>query len=228
MNLKGIFIDFGGTLAYVNANTYSQFENMLVSTLKKHRRSTCLADVDSTLAKLYKRNTSGDFETPIQYWTTFLKDQGIPAEQKLVRDLEDVRENLWTKAFILYDDVLPTLSSLREKYKLALVSNCSMGMRDAINALNLTKFFENLILSYEVGVRKPEEKIYLAALKAVSLKASECIFVADEISDLEGARNVGMSSMLVRQGSSTLSEAKNPSFKPDFECNHISEITQFL
>jgi putative hydrolase of the HAD superfamily len=103
-----------------------------------------------------------------------------------------------------------------------------MGMRDAINALNLTKFFENLILSYEVGVRKPEEKIYLAALKAVSLKASECIFVADEISDLEGARNVGMSSMLVRQGSSTLSEAKNPSFKPDFECNHISEITQFL
>jgi len=228
MNLKGILIDFGGTLAYVNPNAYNQYENMLVATLNKHGHSTCLEEVDSTLAKLYKGNTSGEFKTPRQYWTTFLRDEGIAAEQKLVRDLDAVRKHLWTKAFVLYDDVLPTLSSLREKYKLALVSNCSMGTRDAINGLNLTKFFKNLILSYEVGVRKPEEKIYLVALKAVSLKASECIFVADEISDLEGARNAGISSMLVRQGSSTLCETKNPSFKPDFECNRISEITQFL
>ena len=103
-----------------------------------------------------------------------------------------------------------------------------MGMRDAIDALDLTRFFEDLVLSYEVGVRKPEEQIYLAALKAVELKAGECIFVADEISDLEGARAVGMMTLLVRQGTSTFCEVNNPCFKPDFECNRVSEIVQFL
>jgi putative hydrolase of the HAD superfamily len=228
MNLKGILIDFGGTLAYVNPNTYNQYENMLVATLKKHGHSTCLEEVDSTLAKLYKRDTSGGFNDLEQYWETFLKEQGITAENKLERDLDAVRKHLWTKAFRLYDHVFLTLSSLREKYKLALVSNCSMGMRDAIDALDLTRFFEDLVLSYEVGVRKPEEQIYLAALKAVELKASECIFVADEISDLEGARAVGMMTLLVRQGTSTFCEVNNPCFKPDFECNHVSEIVQFL
>jgi HAD superfamily hydrolase (TIGR01549 family) len=228
MNIKGVFIDFGGTLAYVNPDTYSRYENMLVATLKKHGHSPWLEEVDSSLGKLYKRDTSGEFKNLREYWTTFLKDAGIAVEQKLVRDLDVVRKRVWTEAFTLYDNVLPTLSSLQAKYRLALVSNCSMGMRDVINALNLTKFFGNIVLSYEVGVRKPSARIYLAALEAGSLKAHECIFVADEISDLEGARNVGMSTVLVRQGSSTFREARDPGFEPDFECNRISEITQLL
>jgi ribonucleotide monophosphatase NagD (HAD superfamily) len=52
--------------------------------------------------------------------------------------------------------------------------------------------------------------------------------VADEISDLEGAKKLGMKTLLVRQGSNTLCEAEDPDFKPDFECEHISEITKFF
>ena len=60
------------------------------------------------------------------------------------------------------------------------------------------------------------------------MKADECMFVADEISDLEGAKKLGMRTLLVRQGSNTLCEAEDPGFKPDFECERISEITKFL
>jgi putative hydrolase of the HAD superfamily len=117
---------------------------------------------------------------------------------------------------------------LQKKYVLALVSNCGVGTIDVIKALGLAEFFEHVILSYEVRVRKPDKRIYVEALRRIGMKADECMFVADEISDLEGAKKLGMRTLLVRQGSNTLCEAEDPDFKPDFECEHISEIIKFL
>jgi len=45
---------------------------------------------------------------------------------------------------------------------------------------------------------------------------------------LEVAKKLGMRTLLVRQGSNTLCEAEDPDFKPDFQCENISEITKFL
>jgi hypothetical protein len=54
-----------------------------------------------------------------------------------------------------------------------------MGTREEINSLDLTRFFEHMSLSYEVGVRKPDKRIYLDALNALAIKGQECIFIAD-------------------------------------------------
>jgi FMN phosphatase YigB (HAD superfamily) len=70
--------------------------------------------------------------------------------------------------------------------------------------------------------------MYLDTLQCLGLGADQCIFVADEISDLEGATEVGMKTILVRQGKHTFHEAKDQKFQPDFQCNRISEITKFL
>jgi len=97
-----------------------------------------------------------------------------------------------------------------------------------IEALGLNRFFESVILSYEVGAKKPETRIYLTALRTLKLKPEECIFVADEISDLEGARKIGLKTILVRQGPHTQHENKDPTFKPDYECSNIRELLKFL
>jgi FMN phosphatase YigB (HAD superfamily) len=77
-------------------------------------------------------------------------------------------------------------------------------------------------------VRKPDKRMYLEALKCLELEAQECVFVADEISDLEGARENGLKTMLVQQGHSTFQEAKDLNFKPDFQITQISELTKIL
>jgi FMN phosphatase YigB (HAD superfamily) len=56
----------------------------------------------------------------------------------------------------LYDGVLSVLSALKAKYKLALVSNCRVGLAEVIDAVGLTPFFTSLVLSYQVGVGKPD------------------------------------------------------------------------
>lgn len=228
INVKAVLLDFGGTLAYSHLSTWNKYEKNLMATLRNHGHPMTLSQLRGALDKLYIGNTQGEFKTYLQYWTTFIKQKNMPPQTNLVNDLEAVRKQTISNLYRLYNRVIPTLSELHEKYRLALVSNCSIDTREEINNLGLAKFFEHLSLSYEVGVRKPDKRIYLDTLEALTLQGHECIFVADEISDLEGARPLKMKTLLVRQGSSTYKEAKDPNFKPDAECKRIFEITRFL
>jgi putative hydrolase of the HAD superfamily len=163
-----------------------------------------------------------------EFWSVFLEKLNIFDQRDLIDELTRARNRFFIPAVRLYDEVASTLSVLKKKYVLALVSNCGVGTIDVIKALGLAGFFEHIILSYEVKVRKPDKRIYVEALRRIGMKADECIFVADEISDLEGAKKLGIRTLLVRQGSDTLCEAEDPDLKPDFQCEHISEITEFL
>jgi HAD superfamily hydrolase (TIGR01509 family) len=228
LSIKGVLIDFGNTLAYVDEEGNRKYEQAILSILKRHGCKLRLPDVDSTLAAFYGKSSRGEMKNIEEFWRIFIEKLNVPQKESLIRDLEEVRKRLLVKAFKLYDGVFPTLLVLVRKYKLSLVSNCALGTIDVIEALGLARFFEHVTLSYDVGVRKPDRRIYLEALQAIRLDAHECVFVADEISDLEGARAVGLMTVLVRQGSNTFCEAKDPGFKPDFQCSIISEITRFL
>jgi FMN phosphatase YigB (HAD superfamily) len=52
--------------------------------------------------------------------------------------------------------------------------------------------------------------------------------VAEEASDLEGARDLGIKTMLVLQSSDAASDARDPNMIPDWECSKISEVSLFL
>jgi putative hydrolase of the HAD superfamily len=227
-NVKAILLDLGGTLTCSHQPTWNKYEKTLLSTLKNHNHPINLTQLRTALDKLYIRNTTGKFKNYTQYWTTFIKQQNIPQQTSLIKDLETARKQTISKLYRLYNHVIPKLCELHERHRLALVSNCSMNTRKEINSLDLTKYFEHMSLSYEVGARKPDKRIYVDALNALAVKGKECIFIADEISDLEGAKALRMKTLLVRQGTSTYNEAKNPNFKPNAECKRISEITRFL
>jgi len=157
-----------------------------------------------------------------------LTNLGISENSELIQQLSGLRELHLDTLFKLYDGVIPILSAWKMKYKLALVSNCPVGFSDFLKHLGLAPFFDCMILSYEVGVGKPERHIYLEALEGLGLEPDECVFVSDEISDLEGAAEIGLRTILVHQGERTTINAKDPNFRPNFICDRISEITRFL
>jgi putative hydrolase of the HAD superfamily len=227
-NVKAVLLDFGGTLVHSHEPTWQKYTRTLTLTIKNHGHPINLEQLNGDLDKVYIPNTQGKFKDYTQYWTTFLNQQHIWPDATIIQELDNIRKQTIRQLYRPYPRAIQTLSKLHQKHRLALVSNCTMSTRDEINNLGLTKFFEHMSLSYEVGVRKPDERIYLDTLKALNLEGHECIFIADEISDLEGARPLKMKTLLVRQGSSTHDEAKDPNFKPDLECRRISEITRFL
>jgi len=228
LNLKGILIDFGDTLAYIDKKENQKYEEALLSTLRSYGYLKGLNMLSSSLGRMYWNSTKGEIKDFHEFWKQLLRELGIPSEMTLIRELEEVRKRHYDSIFKLYEGAVSVLSLLEKKYKLALVSNCAVGLSGVVEHLGLTDHFDCIILSYEVGARKPNARMYFEALKCLKLEPYECVFVADEISDLEGAKEVGLKTLLVLQGSSTTREAKDPNFKPDFRCQSLSGIAKFL
>jgi HAD superfamily hydrolase (TIGR01509 family) len=226
--LKGILIDFGGTIAKIDEEDDRRFIEEIVSVLKGYGYEKTLEEVARLLHNEYRGSTKGEVKKLEEFWNLFSRDLSIPENLKLVSELIELQRSHLATVYRLYDGAIQVLSVLKEKYVLALVSNCVIGMSNVIEALGLSCFFEAVVLSYEVGVRKPDTRIYLEALQRLRLNPDQCAFVADEISDLEGAREVGLKTILVRQSEMVLNGAKDPNFRPNFQCSRISEILQFL
>jgi putative hydrolase of the HAD superfamily len=225
---KGVMIDYGDTLAYTDGEANDKYLQEVALLIRKHGCSCDPDDVKSAFSALYRKSSMGEMKDLDEFWSILLKNLGASQEKTLINGLNEVCRKYYLPAVRLYDGVFSVLSMLEKKYLLVLVSNCGVGTREVLEYIGLAKFFEHMILSYEVGVRKPDRRIYVEALRRIGLNADQCIFVADEISDLEGARNVGMVTLLVRQGENRFVEAENLDFKPYFECDHISQIIELL
>ena len=61
-----------------------------------------------------------------------------------------------------------------------------------------------MILSGEVGVRKPDPEIYLLAAERIGLAPEKCVFVDDIPVNVEGARALGMAGILHRDAAITI------------------------
>ncbi|MEA2089281.1 MAG: HAD family hydrolase [Thermoproteota archaeon] len=104
---------------------------------------------------------------------------------------------------IRMEKCVPTiLKQLHSNYLLGLVSNFaySPALRKTLERFDITKFFDAIIISGEVGWRKPSSKIFQKALDALSASASETVFVGDMLHmDIEGAKRMGMKTVLVKE-----------------------------
>lgn len=94
------------------------------------------------------------------------------------------------------DELLAYIATdLRSQYRMGLISNVGRGFRtDLFRSLQGT-LFDEIILSYKVGVTKPDKRIYLAAAERLGVGMEECLLIDDRQINVDGAREAGMRSM---------------------------------
>lgn len=100
----------------------------------------------------------------------------------------------------LFPDTIPTLIYLKSRgYHLGVISNgITIKQWEKLIRLGLHHFFDEVITSEEVGVEKPDEKIFMEALDRMGCKAERSIMIGNKFSeDIIGALNVGMDAILV-------------------------------
>ena len=100
----------------------------------------------------------------------------------------------------LYDDVVDHLDILRENgLTVGVVSNMTIPGADLANNLGLTDHIDFAVTSAEVGCEKPDKRIFDEALRgAGDADAQSAVMVGDQPeSDLDGAKNAGMSGILL-------------------------------
>jgi len=102
----------------------------------------------------------------------------------------------YTDVFSLNRPVLNILKSLKTKYRLILLSNTDI-MRFGFIREKFPEifFFDDYILSYEVGYMKPHPKIYHLALERAKAKPEECLFIDDMEENIVAAQSLGIISL---------------------------------
>ena len=134
---------------------------------------------------------------------------------------EAVDYRLATRKAKWFPNVRRMLLMLRsEGYKLGLISNTHW--RFSPNLRNrFEEFFDIITLSYEHGYVKPHRSIFVTTLEKLEMNADQCLHVGDDpISDVQGARNVGMKTAFVKR--------KRVKTNADIEMKRITELTKLL
>jgi putative hydrolase of the HAD superfamily len=94
-----------------------------------------------------------------------------------------------------------TLEELRHRgIRLALVTNASPSVNVVLKTMDLDPLVDVVVISSEIGVRKPDPEIYLEALRRIDSEAVNAAFVGDgNDCELDGAKKLGMTTVWLRR-----------------------------
>lgn len=110
-------------------------------------------------------------------------------------------------AWLVYDDVWPTLEALRGTHRLLVLSNFDRRLRRILAGHGLDGYFDGMVISSEVGASKPHPRIFEAALRMAGALPSECLHVGDDLkADIEGAQAAGVATFQVKRPELGLSD----------------------
>jgi len=125
------------------------------------------------------------------------------------------------------DDAISVLQKLCGRYKLGLISNFSIPEcgRELLNRFGLSKFFDLIVISGEINLRKPSPKIFERALDALNVRPSEAVFIGDMLDlDIIGPKKVGMKTILIERRPMQ----DHSKVKPDKTVKRLTELLSVL
>jgi epoxide hydrolase-like predicted phosphatase len=139
--------------------------------------------------------------TEDEYWDNFLKASKI--SEKLEVKSEKLKEELKKK---VRSSLYPLKHSasivnlLKENYKLAILSNHAKEWSEYMKEeFDLFKSFDDIIFSCDVGLRKPDLKIYEIALDKLKCDPDECIFIDDKKRNTDAAEKLGIKGIVFEE-----------------------------
>ena len=139
-----------------------------------------------------------NFDNLAEAFKDVAKSFGVTANDYQIDSLV----GLWNKNRLFakpYPETIKTLEELKEKYKIALLSNTDgFSVEPVLEKYDLAKFFDVISLSYKSGKLKTDPKIFEMIAKELKLKKPDLIMVGDSLeSDMGGAEKAGVKGVLV-------------------------------
>lgn len=179
--VKAVIFDLYDTLVYISDRTdpYKRlFKELDFKTPSKKRkaRRTALTEDFSSLSELVEK---------IQ------PNSGI--------DIKSYEEDIATEvnSVTVFPETMSVLGELQERnYLVGLVSNVSSFHKKSFFNLGLDKYFDKVFFSCEIGLRKPDKKIYQKMIYEFGIELSQALMVGDRLDlDVYPPRSIGMKAL---------------------------------
>jgi len=200
--IRVLLFDFYGTLAQAYTFDWEVGAGVLLDSLRGSgldlEAEEFLPAYRASVDRFQKRMLRDGRETHNTAWVAdALTALGHPstAESPHVVAAVDAYFERYSREIEPYPDVEEGLARLGERYRLGLLSNFTdpRPVRRTLRRTGLDLHLEEVVISAEVGVRKPWPEIFRTALERMGVEAAEAMYVGDHpVADVEGARQHGM------------------------------------
>ena len=200
MNIKHIFFDLDHTLWDFEKNSDLAFQ-------KVFKKQNVTANINDFL-KVYRPLNK-------EYWKLYREEKVTKQElryQRLKKTFDAIKYNISDDTidiiaveyidFLadfnhLFNNTFEVLDYLNEKYELHIITNgFSEIQTKKMESSKILHYFDKIITSDSVGVKKPNPKVFEYALQIANAKKENSLMIGDSLeADIQGALNIGMNAI---------------------------------
>jgi 2-haloacid dehalogenase len=131
------------------------------------------------------------------------------------------------KALSPYEEVQDVLKKLKEKnFKLAILSNGTPSLLDGlVKSNNFENLFDDLFSVEQVGIYKPDSKVYDMPIKKYQIQKNDVVFLSANTWDVSGGGNYGYNSIWVNRNNNIFD---NLDFVPKHQIKTLRDLLDIL
>ena len=131
------------------------------------------------------------------------------------------------KILSIFPEVKEVLQNLKKKdYKLAILSNGTPTLlNELVKSNNLDNIFDDIFSIEEVGIYKPDSKVYDMPIKKYKIQKEEVAFLSANTWDVSGGGNYGYNSIWVNRNNNIFD---NLDYKPKNEVKNLSQLLDII
>ena len=115
--------------------------------------------------------------------------------------------------------------------KVGLLSNFTYSpvVYSSLRQFGVSKYFNTVVVSHEIGWRKPSKHIFNDTLSKLQVNASEAVYVGDNpVEDIKGAKDAGLRTVFVSSQFYSTNDLSENKVKPHFEAVDLREVCERL
>ena len=205
-----------------------------------------LFDVNSAAEKC-KDKIGSKWESFSNYWrTTQLEYTWLRSLMKRHKDFWEITEDSLDKSMKVfninpnmkselldlykilspYPEVKETLQLLKEKnYKLSILSNGTPSLLNELVSSNNLKVFDDIFSVEEVGIFKPDSKVYDIPVNKYKIEKREVAFLSANTWDVSGGGNYGFNAIWVNRNNIIFD---NLDYSPENQINNLKHLLDII
>jgi len=215
---KHIFFDLGWTL-----------EDETQAQIDRASKAAALAlghGIETTAETILKLQEEGAAKMEPSVFRHALSRLGLTPDQ--VHDV--MQKARWDAAKLhLYPDAKSTLDILKETHRIGLIANQSPGTRKRLQSYGIDSHFDLICASDELGLEKPDPRIFQLALKTSGCNAEDAWMIGDRLDyDIRPAKQAGWRTIRILQGYNTFQNPRDALDRPDYTVENLAQIPPIL
>lgn len=127
------------------------------------------------------------------------RELGVNTEDAQIKQAAQIRHQFTVHSLKPRADAVEVLSYLKsEDYKTGLITDCSSEVPAIWKDIPFAPMIDVALFSCQIGMKKPDPRIYQLAIEQLAIRPSECLYIGDGSSqELTGAAQAGMHPVLI-------------------------------